>query len=69
MFILLIDVELVVDVRDLKQLGEGRSTLLRCAAGMLGMVVFLGELQPIRYIYVICLINASYNLNHINSKK
>ena len=40
MLILLIDVELVVDVRDLKQLGEGRSTLLRCAAGMLGMVAF-----------------------------
>lgn len=45
--VLLVDVQLVVDVRDLQQLASGRHTRFRCCAGMFGMPAFCGELHPI----------------------
>ena len=51
--VFLIDVELMVDVWDLKELSGGGVTLLRCWAGMLGIPAFWGELQPILYYLIL----------------
>jgi hypothetical protein len=49
-FVFFVDVEGVVDIGDLQELGEGGGTLLRWPAGMLcGTEAFWGELQPILY--------------------